>query len=81
MGLLDDLSNVQAFGKAQSLFCAVCCLLGELPDIEREALIKSMAQPKIGHTTLSRVLKENGYNISDGVIGRHRRGMCTGVAR
>ena len=81
MGLLDDLSNVQSFGKAQSLYCAVCTLLGELPDNEREALIKAMAQPKIGHVALSRVLKENGHSISDGVIGRHRRGICTGVAR
>jgi hypothetical protein len=81
MGLLDDLSNVQSFGKAQSLYCAVCTLLGELPDNERDALIKAMAQPKIGHTALSRVLKENGHSISDGVIGRHRRGICTGVAR
>lgn len=81
MGLLDDLTNVHTFGKAQSLFCGVCTLLGELPETEREALIKTMAQPKVSHTQLSRVLKENGYNISDGVMGRHRRGVCSGVAK
>jgi hypothetical protein len=81
MGLLDDLSNVESFGKAQSLFCGVCTLLGELPEAEREALIATMAKPKIGHTALSKLLKENGYNISDGVVGRHRRGVCSGVAK
>jgi hypothetical protein len=81
MGLLDDLSNVESFGKAQSLFCGVCTLLGELPQAERDALTKVMAQPKVSHTALSRVLKENGHNISDGVVGRHRRGVCSGVAK
>jgi hypothetical protein len=81
MGLLDDLSNVEAFGKAQSLFCGVCTLLGELSVEERELLTKRMAEPKVSHTALSRILKENGYPISDGVIGRHRRGICSGVAK
>lgn len=81
MGLLDDLSNVEAFGKAQSLFCGVCTLLGELPEAEREALTTVMAKPKVSHTALSKILKENGYPISDGVVGRHRRGVCSGVAK
>jgi hypothetical protein len=81
MGLLDDLSNVEAFGKAQSLFCGVCTLLGELPQAERDALVATMARPKISHTALSKILKENGYPISDGVVGRHRRGVCSGVAK
>lgn len=81
MGLLDDLSNAEAFGKVQSLYCGVCSLLGELPQAERESLIKRMAEPKISHTALSRILKENGYPISDGVMGRHRRGICSGVSR
>lgn len=81
MGLLDDLSNVEAFGKAQSLFCGVCTLLGELPEAERDALVAAMAKPKVSHTALSKLLKENGYPISDGVVGRHRRGVCSGVAK
>ena len=81
MGLLDDLSNVEAFGKAQSLFCGVCTLLGELPQAERNALVATMARPKVSHTALSKILKENGYAISDGVVGRHRRGVCSGVAK
>ena len=81
MGLLDDLSNAESFGKAQSLFCGVCTLLGELPEAERAALLKRMAEPRVSHMALSRILKENGYNISDGVMGRHRRGVCSGVAK
>jgi|LakMenEpi05Aug10_1017310.scaffolds.fasta_scaffold13302_2 hypothetical protein len=81
MGLLDDLSNVESFGKAQSLFCGVCTLLGELPQAECDALVATMAKPKVSHTALSKLLKENGYNISDGVMGRHRRGVCSGVAK
>ena len=81
MGLLDDLSNVEAFGKAQSLFCGVCTLLAELSPAERDLLQTRMAEPKVSHMALSRILKENGYHISDGVMGRHRRGVCSGVAK
>lgn len=81
MGLLDDLSNVESFGKVQSLYCGMCKLLKELPTNEREALDERMKDERIGHALLSRILKQNGYNISDGVIGRHRRGLCTGVAK
>lgn len=80
MGLLDDLADAEAFRKAQSLFCGVCVLLKELPPAESKLLEQRMADPLIGHTALSRVLKSNGHNISDGVLGRHRRGLCTGVA-
>ena len=81
MGLLDDLSNVESFGKAQSNYCGVCTLLGDLPKDESKLLHERMADAKVSHTALSRILKENGYNISDGVMGRHRRGVCSGVAK
>jgi len=81
MGLLDDLSDAKSFGKAQSLFCSVCTLLAQLPKEESTLLARHMKDSKIGHIALSRILKKNGYEISDGVIGRHRRGLCKGVAK
>lgn len=81
MGLLDDLSDDLSFGKAQSLFCGVCSLLKELPKAEAQALEKRLNQDNITHTGISQVLKKNGINISDGVIGRHRRKICSGATR
>lgn len=81
MGLLDDLSNDAAFGKAQSLFCGVCVLLKELSDKEAQLLQKRLDDDKISHTSISKVLKNNGHPISDNVIGRHRRKVCSGVSK
>ena len=81
MGLLDDLTNDSSFGKAQSHYCGVCTLLTTLSKEESKALQMRIDDNSIPHTSLSRVLKNNGYNISDGVLGRHRNKGCSGVAK
>lgn len=81
MSLADDLAKDDSFVKVQSLFCGVCQLLEKLPQEESVLLQKRMSDPLITHMSLSRVLRNNGYNISDGVMGRHRRGSCTRVAQ
>lgn len=81
MGLLDDLSDDNSFGKAQSLFCGVCRILAELPKAESELLKKRLEDKKISHTNISKVLKKNDIQLSDSVIGRHRRKVCSGVIK
>lgn len=81
MGLLDDLTNDNSFGKAQSHYCGVCTLIVTLPKEEAKALQMRIDDASIPHTALSRVLKANGHNISDGVLGRHRNKGCSGVAK
>jgi hypothetical protein len=51
-------------------------LLTTLSEKEVELLQSKMNDQLVTHMALSRILKKNGYNISDGVMGRHRRGLC-----
>jgi hypothetical protein len=81
MGLLEDLSDESKFPDTRRAWCSVCTLLNELPPRESAALQLRMDNKRITHMSISGVLTENGYPISDSTIGRHRRGRCTGVAR
>lgn len=81
MGLLEDLSNESNFPKPQRAWCTVCELLKSLPDKERKVLQERFDDKNITHVALSKVLKQNGINIGDSVIGRHRRGGCSGVIK
>lgn len=81
MGLLEDLGNESNFPDTRRAWCSVCTLLKELPPKESEALKLRMDNTKITHMSIHAVLQKNGYPISDSTIGRHRRGVCNGVAR
>lgn len=80
MGLLDDLNDETNFKVVRS-WCSTCTMLAELSDKEREAIQLRLDDKNITHASLSAVLKKHGYNISGDTLGRHRRGMCSGVAR
>jgi len=79
MGLLDDLTNDGNFPKVVRAWCSVCMLLKELPEKESKALQARFNDKNITHVALSKVLKQNGIDIGDSVIGRHRRGGCSGL--
>jgi hypothetical protein len=81
MGLLEALTNEGNFPKSRGSYCSVCNLLGDLELKEREVLEARMNTKSISHVSLSQVLRSNGYDISDGTIGRHRRKVCGGVAK
>ena len=81
MGLLEDLGNESNFPKTKRAWCSVCELLGNLTDKEAEMLKARMTLKQITHVSISEVLKKNGYEVSDSTIGRHRRGVCQGVAK
>jgi hypothetical protein len=81
MGLLEDLGDESNFPKTKRAWCSMCELLGSLPEKEAEMLKARLALKHITHVSISLVLTKNGYEISDSTIGRHRRGVCQGVAK
>jgi len=81
MGLLEDLGNESNFPTVARAWCTVCSLLKQLQPKESQALQTRLDNKNISHMSISLVLKNNGYSISDSTVGRHRRGRCSGVAR
>ncbi len=72
MGLRDELDSGS---KAQP--CGVGKLLSQLPKDVAAELIELMADPLIRHSQLHRLAVAKGWaGMSDGIIGRHRRGGC-----
>ena len=56
--------------------CTVGLLLKFMTADDRAALIAALDDPSIQSRTIWRVLVEEGHEISDTPISRHRRGMC-----
>ena len=81
MGLLEDLGDESKFPDIRRAWCSVCSLLKTLPPKESQALKLRMDNARISHMSISAVLTDNGYPISESTVGRHRRNRCTGVAR
>ena len=80
MSFLDDLADESKLINLRRSLCTVCRLINSLDDPEREALLLRMGDPEISHASISRILKANGYDITEGTLGRHRRNGCQGVA-
>ena len=78
MALLEDLLSDNNFPKPSRATCSVCDLLKTLNDKEVKALEARLSSKNITHAALCRVLKANDIKISESVMGRHRRGICSG---
>lgn len=81
MGLLEDLIEEGNFPSTKRAWCTVCELIKTLTTDEQLALNARLDNKNITHTSLSAVLKKNGYDISDSTIGRHRRKACQVAAK
>jgi hypothetical protein len=81
MGLLEDLGNESNFPTTRRAWCTVCEMIKKVSPAEAKLFNERLANKTITHTSLSLVLKKNGFDISDSTIGRHRRGVCQGVAK
>ena len=81
MGLLEDLKNEANFPSARRALCSVCKLVQDLPKAEATLLQERFDDKHVSHTALSAVLKANGYQISESVVGRHRRKVCAGAVQ
>jgi hypothetical protein len=60
-----------------NVHCPVKKALEKLPPADRGALAEAMSDPVIYGTTISKVLRSKGFEISSPAIQRHRRGVCT----
>jgi hypothetical protein len=78
MGLLDDLKNKDNFVHSSRGKCTFCTFLETIAAEESKLISERVADKNITSSSLSRVLRKNGYNLSEGVISRHRRGECLG---
>ena len=81
MGLLDDLKDDSKLVDMKRSICTVCKLLSTLEKAEKEALLARMDNQDVSHASISRVLRSNGYNISEGTLGRHRKDGCQRVLK
>jgi len=81
VGLLEDLKNEANFPSARRALCSVCSVMQGLPKAEATLLQERFDDKLVSHIALAKVLRNNGYSISDSVIGRHRRKVCAGVVR
>jgi hypothetical protein len=82
MSLSDRLSSAQS--DAKNVFCKIGNLLqgDNLPARDREQLETALNAPltdskRITNAALARVLREEGHDISDSSMDRHRRKDCS----
>lgn len=76
MGLLDDLKNDGNFLHSRRGICSVCTFLESLNKEETLAIKERLEDKNTSSSALSKVLKNNGHNIQEGTLARHRRGIC-----
>jgi hypothetical protein len=81
MGLLEALKDESNFPKKKGTYCAVCHLLDTLDVKERDLLQARLSMTAVSHSSLSLVLRNNGFDVSDSTVGRHRRKVCGGVLK
>lgn len=74
MSLLDD---VRAAGASRPT-CRIAHLLEELGDDLADELRDVLAVPihEAGHLAIARALNARGYDVTERVIARHRKGEC-----
>jgi hypothetical protein len=60
------------------LQCLTCQMVEALSEEDRAAFAKACADPRISNTALSKILREEGYQIGDSALRRHRKGECRG---
>ena len=56
--------------------CAVCDLLSDLPEDDRNAFSDAINNPRMTGTMIVRALEDYGVSIPIGTLRRHRRRDC-----
>lgn len=81
MSLVDKLATTIPLGAG--LPCKIGSLLNgsQLSDEERKKLIEVMEVPfgtpgRLPNTTIAKALREEGYDVGDAAVNKHRRGAC-----
>ena len=64
MGLLEDLGNESNFPTTRRAWCTVCEMIKKVSPAEAKLFNERLANKTITHTSLSLVLKKNGFDTS-----------------
>lgn len=56
--------------------CKVCVILETLPEKDAEALRVAVEDARISNAGLSRILRDEGFQIQETTVRRHRRSEC-----
>lgn len=75
MSLADDLVGI-ANEPVGRMRCSIGLILDALDDRDRTALETALDDPAVRPTSLARVLRSHGYQMSEHTIRRHRRRDC-----
>lgn len=73
--LLDEIYEVQA--QARPSMCTVKTILETLSPADQEAMQQAFDTPGVQGTSIAKVLKKRGHQISSHTVQRHRRGSCS----
>jgi hypothetical protein len=76
MGLADRFASYEK--PAPGAKCVTCSLVEGLPKDEAAALDAALADASISNAAISAILKEEGHQIGETSVRRHRRGICRG---
>lgn len=68
-------------GRRKGPPCTISVILAELDKDDRTALVDALTDPLVAHTTIFRVLTDNGFRVNLNTVQRHRRGECLCGAR
>lgn len=66
----------EAAGTQRGPRCTVAVVLAKLDGSDRTDLEHALENRDVTASAIFRVLREDGHNIGDQAIGRHRRGEC-----
>ena len=75
-GLFSALQDDSNFIRNKGNTCSFCELLLILDKEEAKLLNERLSNRSITGASISKVLRDNGYKITEGVVQRHRRGGC-----
>lgn len=77
MGLLGEVQEEQARHRVGGT-CGIKRVLDSLDPADRDDLIAALAldPAEAMHSTIARVLKARGHEVSDHTVRRHRNGEC-----
>jgi len=74
MGFYEDVK--QSKQKQRGPKCSVGMLLHTGDPEYVEGLLQALADETLEHVQISSVLREDGHDILQGTVRRHRRGLC-----
>lgn len=76
MSLADALESHRNVHKGPR--CQMCMLVKGLPESDRVALVKALADPVYSTASIARALRSEGHDIGRHSVDRHRKQECKG---